>query len=127
METTSATAAEIKDSILDAIGDTPMVELSRLGADVRPRLIAKVEMLNPGGSIKDRIAIGLIEAAEREGRLKPGGTIIEPTSGNRPGDRRPAQGLPGNRRDARQDESREDRPAAGIRRRGRRCPDRGSA
>jgi cystathionine beta-synthase len=82
METTSATAAEIKDSILDAIGDTPMVELSRLGADVRPRLIAKVEMLNPGGSIKDRIAIGLIEAAEREGRLKPGGTIIEPTSGN---------------------------------------------
>jgi cystathionine beta-synthase len=82
METTSATAAEIKDSILDAIGETPLVELSRLGADVRPRLIGKVEALNPGGSIKDRIALGLIEAAEREGRLKPGGTIIEPTSGN---------------------------------------------
>jgi cystathionine beta-synthase len=82
METTPATAAEIKDSILDAIGETPMVELSRLGADVTPRLVAKVEILNPGGSIKDRIAIGLIEAAEREGRLKPGGTIIEPTSGN---------------------------------------------
>jgi cystathionine beta-synthase len=82
METTSATAAEIKDSILDAIGETPLVELSRLGADVRPRLVAKVEALNPGGSIKDRIALGLIEAAEREGRLKPGGTIIEPTSGN---------------------------------------------
>jgi cystathionine beta-synthase len=82
METTSATAAEIKDSILDAIGETPMVELSRLGADVRPRLVAKIEALNPGGSIKDRIALGLIEAAEREGRLKPGGTIIEPTSGN---------------------------------------------
>jgi cystathionine beta-synthase len=82
METTSATAAEIKDSILDAIGETPLVELSRLGADLRPRLVAKVEALNPGGSIKDRIALGLIEAAEREGRLKPGGTIIEPTSGN---------------------------------------------
>jgi cystathionine beta-synthase len=82
METTPATAAEIKDSILDAIGETPMVELSRLGADVTPRLVAKVEILNPGGSIKDRIALGLIEAAEREGRLKPGGTIIEPTSGN---------------------------------------------
>jgi cystathionine beta-synthase len=82
METTSATAAEIKDSILDAIGETPLVELSRLGADVKPRLVAKVEALNPGGSIKDRIALGLIEAAEREGRLKPGGTIIEPTSGN---------------------------------------------
>jgi cystathionine beta-synthase len=82
METTSATAAEIKDSILDAIGETPLVELSRLGADLRPRLVAKIEALNPGGSIKDRIALGLIEAAEREGRLKPGGTIIEPTSGN---------------------------------------------
>jgi cystathionine beta-synthase len=82
METTSATAAEIKDSILDAIGETPMVALSRLGADVKPRLVAKIEALNPGGSIKDRIALGLIETAEREGRLKPGGTIIEPTSGN---------------------------------------------
>src|ERR687892_1406856 len=83
METTSAkAAAEIKDSILDAIGETPLVRLSRLGAEVRPQLVAKVEALNPGGSIKDRIALGLIEAAEREGRLKPGGTIIEPTSGN---------------------------------------------
>ena len=83
METTSAkAAAEIKDSILDAIGETPLVRLSRLGAEVRPHLVGKVEALNPGGSIKDRIALGLIEAAEREGRLKPGGTIIEPTSGN---------------------------------------------
>jgi cystathionine beta-synthase len=83
METTSAkAAAEIKDSILDAIGETPLVGLSRLGAEVRPQLVGKVEALNPGGSIKDRIALGLIEAAEREGRLKPGGTIIEPTSGN---------------------------------------------
>src|SRR5918996_1639056 len=83
METTSAkAAAEIKDSILDVIGETPLVRLSRLGAELRPQIVAKVEALNPGGSIKDRIALGLIEAAERDGRLKPGGTIIEPTSGN---------------------------------------------
>jgi cystathionine beta-synthase len=82
METASATAAEIKDSILDAIGDTPLVRLSRIGADLRPQLLGKIEVLNPGGSIKDRIALGLIESAERDGRLKPGGTIVEPTSGN---------------------------------------------
>jgi len=79
---TAATRAEIKDSILDAIGETPLVALARIGAEVKPRLVAKVEMLNPGGSIKDRIALGLIEAAERDGRLRPGGTIVEPTSGN---------------------------------------------
>ncbi len=81
METKSATATEIKDSILEAIGETPLVRLSRI-AHVRPQLVAKIEMLNPGGSIKDRIALGLIEAAERSGKLKPGGTIVEPTSGN---------------------------------------------
>jgi cystathionine beta-synthase len=82
MDAASATASEIKDSILDAIGETPLVRISRIGADVRPQLVAKVEMLNPGGSIKDRIAVGLIEAAEREGKLRPGGTVVEPTSGN---------------------------------------------
>src|SRR5881296_581805 len=82
MEAASAMAAEIRDSILDVIGETPLVRLSRLGAEVRPQLVAKVEALNPGGSIKDRIALGLIEAAERDGRLKRGGTIVEPTSGN---------------------------------------------
>jgi len=82
METQPATAAEIKDSILEAIGETPLVRLSRLGAGLRPQLVGKVEMLNPGGSIKDRIAPALIEAAERDGKLKPGGTIVEPTSGN---------------------------------------------
>jgi cystathionine beta-synthase len=83
METTSAaTTAAIKDSILGAIGDTPLVRLSRIGAGLRPQVIAKVESLNPGGSIKDRIAVSLIEAAERDGKLQPGGTIIEPTSGN---------------------------------------------
>jgi cystathionine beta-synthase len=82
MEATPATATEIKDSILDTIGDTPLVRLSRFGAGLRAQLVGKVEMLNPGGSIKDRIALGLIESAEREGKLKAGGTIIEPTSGN---------------------------------------------
>jgi cystathionine beta-synthase len=82
METASAMAAEIRDSILDVIGETPLVRLSRLGAELRPEIVAKVEALNPGGSIKDRIALGLIEAAERDGRLKRGGTIVEPTSGN---------------------------------------------
>ena len=78
----TAAAAAIKDSILEAIGDTPLVRLSRIGAGLRPQLLAKVEYMNPGGSIKDRIAVALIEAAEREGKLSPGGTIVEPTSGN---------------------------------------------
>jgi cystathionine beta-synthase len=81
---TSATRAttEIKDSILDTIGETPLVRLSRIGAGLTPQLVAKLEQFNRGGSIKDRVAIRLIEAAERDGRLKPGGTIVEPTSGN---------------------------------------------
>src|SRR5947199_7824610 len=82
MPATPLQTATIKDSILDAIGNTPLVRLSRIGAGLRPQLVAKVESLNPGGSIKDRIAVKLIEAAEREGRLRPGGTIVEPTSGN---------------------------------------------
>ncbi len=72
----------IRDSILDTIGETPLVRLSRIGARVRPQLLAKLELFNPGGSIKDRVAVALIEAAERDGHLHPGGTIIEPTSGN---------------------------------------------
>ncbi|HUO74347.1 MAG TPA: cystathionine beta-synthase [Solirubrobacteraceae bacterium] len=72
----------VKDSILDTIGDTPLVRLARIGAGVRPRLVAKLEAFNPGGSIKDRVAVALIEAAERDGKLRPGGTIVEPTSGN---------------------------------------------
>src|SRR5436305_15259730 len=78
----TATTPAIRDSILDAIGDTPLVRLSRLGTGLTPQLVAKVESLNPGGSIKDRVAVALIEAAERDGKLKPGGTIVEPTSGN---------------------------------------------
>jgi cystathionine beta-synthase len=75
------------ESILDLVGHTPLVRISRvtrdLGpADRQPLLLAKLEMLNPGGSVKDRIGLPMIEAAERAGLLKPGGTIIEPTSGN---------------------------------------------
>ena len=82
MRTASGTSIDVKDSILDAVGDTPLVRLSRLGKDLTPQLVAKVEALNPGGSIKDRAAIALVEAAERDGKLRPGGTIVEPTSGN---------------------------------------------
>jgi cystathionine beta-synthase len=78
----AALQADIRDSILDTIGETPLVRLSRIGAGLKPQLVAKLEMFNPGGSIKDRVALRLIEAAERDGRLKPGGTLIEPTSGN---------------------------------------------
>jgi cystathionine beta-synthase len=73
---------EVADSLLDLVGNTPMVRLRRVGAELSCDLIAKVEMLNPGGSVKDRPAIAMIDAAEREGMLKPGGTIVEPTSGN---------------------------------------------
>src|SRR4051794_16295919 len=67
--------ADIKDSILDTVGNTPLVRLSRIGAGLSPQLVAKVESFNPGGSIKDRVAMRLVEAAERDGRLRPGGTI----------------------------------------------------
>ena len=65
-----------------AIGATPLVALDRLADGLAPRLVAKLEHMNPGGSVKDRIALPMIEAAEREGRLRPGGVIVEPTSGN---------------------------------------------
>jgi cystathionine beta-synthase len=69
-------------TILDLVGDTPLVRLDRLGRGLRPLLLAKLDHLNPGGSVKDRIGLKMIEAAEREGKLRPGGTIVEPTSGN---------------------------------------------
>ena len=69
-------------TVLDLVGWTPIVRLDRIGRDVPPTLLAKLEYMNPGGSNKDRIGIAMIEAAEREGKLKPGGTIVEPTSGN---------------------------------------------
>jgi len=69
-------------TILELVGHTPIVRLDRLGRDVPGELLAKLEYLNPGGSVKDRIGLAMIEAAEKDGRLRPGGTIVEPTSGN---------------------------------------------
>src|ERR671935_431877 len=69
-------------NILDAIGHTPLVEMARLSPSRRVRLFAKLEGHNPTGSVKDRIARRMIEAAERDGRLRPGQTLLEPTSGN---------------------------------------------
>ena len=72
----------IVPDVTAAVGGTPLVALDRLAADVAPRLVAKLEHMNPGGSVKDRIAMPMIEAAELAGLLKPGGVIVEPTSGN---------------------------------------------
>ncbi len=72
----------IASSVLELIGRTPMVHLRRLPAAGGARVVAKLESVNPGGSVKDRIAAAMVEDAERRGQLKPGGTIVEPTSGN---------------------------------------------
>ncbi|HTO01336.1 MAG TPA: cysteine synthase A [Microthrixaceae bacterium] len=72
----------IHPDVTALIGHTPLVELSRFSSEVEGRLVAKLESANPGGSVKDRIAISMVEAAEKSGALKPGGTIVEPTSGN---------------------------------------------
>jgi cystathionine beta-synthase len=73
---------EVAESLVELIGNTPMVRLDRTARDLECTLVAKLELFNPGGSSKDRIAVSMIEQAEREGLLKPGGTIVEPTSGN---------------------------------------------
>ncbi len=72
----------VAPDILALVGNTPLVRLSRIGRGLRPTILAKMEHLNPGGSVKDRIGLRMIEDAERRGLLKPGGTIVEPTSGN---------------------------------------------
>ncbi|CAB4711222.1 MAG: cystathionine beta-synthase [Actinobacteria bacterium] len=69
-------------TVLDLVGGTPIVRLDRISEEVPGQILAKLEFLNPGGSVKDRIGLSMIEAAERDGKLKPGGTIVEPTSGN---------------------------------------------
>ena len=69
-------------TVLDLFGRTPLVRLQRIGRNVEPLLLAKLEFMNPGGSVKDRIGLRMIEQAEQEGKLRPGGTIVEPTSGN---------------------------------------------
>ncbi|WP_337062138.1 pyridoxal-phosphate dependent enzyme, partial [Kineococcus sp. G2] len=70
------------ESVVDLVGGTPLVKLNRVTEGLACTVLAKVEYLNPGGSVKDRIATRMIDAAEAEGALKPGGTIVEPTSGN---------------------------------------------
>jgi cystathionine beta-synthase len=70
------------ETLLDLVGNTPLVRLSKTTDGAKPLVLAKVEYFNPGGSVKDRIAVRMIEAAEASGELKPGGTIVEPTSGN---------------------------------------------
>ena len=73
---------EIHDSVLDLVGNTPLVKLRRISEDLPCSVVAKIEAVNPGGSSKDRPAIAMIDEAEKVGLLKPGGTIVEPTSGN---------------------------------------------
>ncbi|MDO8672974.1 MAG: cysteine synthase A [Dehalococcoidia bacterium] len=74
--------AQMVDNVLQLIGDTPLVKLGRIGQANTATIYGKLESRNPGGSIKDRIAVAMVEEAERDGRLKPGATIVEPTSGN---------------------------------------------
>jgi len=81
-EAVAVRRAGIADSVLELIGNTPMVRLSRVTPPGGAELLGKMESLNPGGSVKDRIALAMIEAAEDAGLLKPGDTIVEPTSGN---------------------------------------------
>jgi cystathionine beta-synthase len=73
---------QITDSVIDLVGNTPLVRLNRVTEGIAATVLAKVEYFNPGGSVKDRIAVRMIEDAEKSGALQPGGTIVEPTSGN---------------------------------------------
>jgi cystathionine beta-synthase len=84
MDTTEAPKSEMRylHSMLDAIGNTPLMRFNRIASDVPPLVLAKMEMFNPGGSIKDRIGPAMIDYCEKLGLLRPGGTIVEPTSGN---------------------------------------------
>src|SRR6476659_7433673 len=81
-EVRAGRARGIAETVIDVIGDTPLVLLNRVVPAGGARVLAKMESLNPGGSVKDRIAVAMVEEAERSGALKPGATIVEPTSGN---------------------------------------------
>ena len=72
----------IHENILSTIGNTPIVKLNKIAPDLKCNLYAKCELFNPGGSVKDRIGFNMVVEAEKEGRIKPGDTLIEPTSGN---------------------------------------------
>ncbi|WP_435818888.1 cystathionine beta-synthase [Kitasatospora cineracea] len=82
MPSTGRTPVRYHNSIIELVGDTPLVKLNKVAEGISATVLAKVEYFNPGGSVKDRIAMRMIEAAEASGALKPGGTIVEPTSGN---------------------------------------------
>ena len=79
---TRKTRPKIAENVTELIGNTPLVRLSKFGKELYGQLVAKLESANPAGSVKDRIGLAMIEAAERDGKLKPGATIVEPTSGN---------------------------------------------
>ena len=120
------------ESILDLVGNTPLVRITRVDrrprpvGSAQPTVLAKLEMLNPGGSVKDRIGLPMIEAAERDGPAQAGRHDHRADLGQhrpRPGDRRRAQGLPLHLRDGRQAVVREAAAPAGLRRRGRALPD----
>src|SRR6266536_578757 len=78
----NASSLKTSCSVLDLVGNTPLVRLNRVVEPRSAQVMAKMESLNPGGSVKDRIAVAMVERAEREDRLRPGATIVEPTSGN---------------------------------------------
>jgi cystathionine beta-synthase len=73
---------QVHESLAELVGDTPLLRLTKIARGLTPDVLVKIEYLNPGGSVKDRIALRMVEAAERSGALRPGGTIVEPTSGN---------------------------------------------
>ncbi len=118
---------EVYDSLTEAMGNTPLLRLRSVtkGIARTGNVLAKIEYLNPGGSVKDRIALRMVETAERQGKLGKGGVIVEPTSGNtgrRAGDRRPGARLPLRVHVPGQGGGRQDRGAPRLRRRGRRVP-----
>ncbi len=82
MEPPVSSGTEILNNVMEAIGNTPLIRINKLAQGLKPTVLAKVEFFNPGGSVKDRIGPAMIEDAERRGSLKPGGTIVEATSGN---------------------------------------------
>src|SRR5581483_3385663 len=73
---------DVSNSLAELVGNTPLVKLSRFGRDLKHNLLGKCEFLNPGGSVKDRIAFHMVERAEESGQLRPGSTIVEATAGN---------------------------------------------
>ena len=93
-------------NVLEAIGNTPLIKLGKISSQISSTIFGKAEHMNPGGSVKDRIGVAIIENAEQSGRLKPGGTIIEATGGHRRGSGycRCRKRVSINLHDARQDE-----------------------